>query len=337
MSLTASAPITAPPSAKHPAEALLHRLEWTVLRRLDGLLPGAQRLLWRGSGTDLVDLRPYQHGDDLRRIDWHVTARLHDPHVRQYADERGVDAWFLVDLSASMGAAVTVSPLERGTALVALLAQLLTRQHCRIGALLYRPQSVTAPSPTPARALELLRPAGTRQQVLRLLLRLQPPMPASPRPPQTPHHTDLAELLQGAERLVRRRSLLFVISDFLSRPGWVEPLGRLALRHDVMAVRLGTPAWPATLPRDSGLIRIGDAESGEQMLIDTHDPAFRARLSQLSQARETAVRQALQRTGADTLELHDHDDLLDALLRCIELRRRRPLRLRLAHLPPEPV
>lgn len=332
MSLPASAPIAAPPITKHPAEALLHQLEWTVLRRLDGLLPGAQRLLWRGNGTDLVDLRPYQHGDDLRRIDWHVTARLREPHVRQYTDERGVDAWFLIDLSASMGAAQ-----ERGTALVALLARLLTRQQDRIGALLYRPQVAAAPSPTPVRPLELLRPAGTRQQVLRLLRHLQRPMPADPPLGQTPHHTDLAELLQGAERLVRRRSLLFVISDFLSRPGWTAPLGRLALRHDVLAVRLVAPAWPAALPRDSGLIRIGDAESGEQMLIDTHDPAFHARLSQLSQARETDVRQALQRTGADTLELHDHDDLLDALLRCIELRRRRPLRLRLAHLPPEPV
>ena len=94
--------VTAPPHAGTDAEALLHRLEWTVLRRLDGLLQGDYRTLWRGAGLDLADLREYQHADDVRHIDWNVTARLQVPHVRQYTEDRELTAWFLIDLSGSI-------------------------------------------------------------------------------------------------------------------------------------------------------------------------------------------------------------------------------------------
>ena len=92
----------APPARDRTSEALLRRLEWTVIRRLDGLLQGNYRTLWRGAGLDLADLREYQHHDDVRHIDWNVTARLQQPHVRQFTEDREMSAWFLLDLSGSV-------------------------------------------------------------------------------------------------------------------------------------------------------------------------------------------------------------------------------------------
>src|SRR5678816_1400969 len=120
------------------AEALLKQLEWTVIRRLDGLLQGNYRTLWRGAGLDLADLREYQHHDDVRHIDWNVTARLQQPYVRQFTEDRELSAWFLVDLSASVDFG-SGSATKRSVAreFVAVLARQLTRHGNRVGALLY--------------------------------------------------------------------------------------------------------------------------------------------------------------------------------------------------------
>ena len=120
------------------AEALLKRLEWTVLRRLDGLLQGDHRTLMRGAGLDLADLREYQHHDDVRHIDWNVTARLQQPYVRQFTEDRELSAWFLVDLSASVDfGSDRFTKRMVAREFVGVLARLLTRRGNRVGALLY--------------------------------------------------------------------------------------------------------------------------------------------------------------------------------------------------------
>ena len=120
------------------AEALLRRLEWTVLRRLDGLLQGDYRTLLRGGGVDLADLREYQYGDDVRHIDWNVTARLQQPHVRQFHEDRDLTAWFLLDLSGSVHfGSGEVSKLAISAGFVAALARVVTRHGNRVGALFY--------------------------------------------------------------------------------------------------------------------------------------------------------------------------------------------------------
>src|ERR1700749_2054044 len=131
-----------PPVAGLPddrdAEALLKRLEWTVLRRLDGLLQGDYRTLLRGAGLDLADLREYQHHDDVRHIDWNVTARLTIPHVREFTEDREMAVWFLVDLSPSVGFCSGEQRKRSVSAeFVAVLARLLTRHGNRVGAMLY--------------------------------------------------------------------------------------------------------------------------------------------------------------------------------------------------------
>lgn len=291
-------------------EQLLRRLEWTVLRKLDGLLQGDYRTLWRGAGLDLADLREYQHGDDVRHIDWNVTARLQQPHVRQYTEDRELTAWFLLDLTGSIDfGSDERTKLAVSEGFVSVLARLLTRHGNRVGALFYGPQPGGRP-------VAVLPPGIGRPHVLHLMagMRRRPPR-------KTGQPTVLADLLRSAENLLRRRSLVFVVSDFISAPGWSEPLGRLARRHEVMAVRLYDPLELA-LP-DVGLVTIEDAESGEQVLVDTQEPGFRERFEALAAQHEAALRQSLAEAGVDTLELATDDDLLTALLRCVALRRQR--------------
>ncbi len=299
-------PTTAP--APESAEQALRRLEWTVLRRLDGLLQGDYRSLLRGAGLDLADLREYQPGDDVRHIDWNVTARLQVPHVRVYTEDREMSAWFLLDLSPSVDFGSGERAKREVLAdFVAVLARLFTRHGNRVGAVLYN-GGIQA----------VLPPGSGRHHVLQLLQRVQAPAPQAE---DYPGITRLQDLLQHSAALLRRRSTVFVLSDFISEPGWERPLARLALRHEVLAVRLYDPL-EQELP-DLGLLPMRDAETGEQLLVDTHDPVFRARFAQLAAQREEALRQMLSRAGVDTLELATGEDLVSTLLRFAELRRQR--------------
>jgi uncharacterized protein (DUF58 family) len=289
------------------AQAVLQRLEWTVLRRLDGLLQGHHRTLMRGQGLDLADLREYQAQDDVRHIDWNLTARLDQPHVRIYTEDREMTAWFLLDLSGSVdfgSGPRRKNHLSRD--FVTAVARLLTREGNRVGALLYG-SAVEA----------VLPPRGGRLQVLQLLHRLQN------RPEATPavHPTQLQHLLQAGAHHIKRRSTVFVVSDFISEPGWEASLGLLARRHDVVAVRLFDPL-EMELP-DLGMVPMRDAETGEVLMVDTHDRRFRLRFAELAEQREQALRQALSASAVDALELRTDDDLLDALVRFCQLRQRR--------------
>jgi uncharacterized protein (DUF58 family) len=297
------------PVAKGSAEQLLRKLEWTVLRRLDGLLQGDYRTLMRGAGMDLADLREYQHHDDVRHIDWNVTARLNQPHVRVFTEDREMNAWFLLDLSPSMDfGSGDQRKRQVSSEFVAVLARTLTHHGNRVGAILYGAGVDTV---IPAR--------GGRQHVLQLLHALQ--MRSESSTTATTGPTRLHELLESAARLVRRRSTVFVVSDFISEAGWDKPLGMLAQRHEVIAVRLTDPL-ELELP-DLGLIPIRDSETGEQLLVDTHDTGFRKRFARIAAQREADLRQSLARAGVDTLELSTDDDLVSALMRFTDLRKRR--------------
>ena len=287
------------------AENILRRLEWTVIRRLDGLLHGDYQTLFRGFGLDLADLREYQYHDDVRYIDWNVTARLMTPYVRVYNEDREVTAWFLLDLSPSVDFGSNVKKRSVSTELVTVLARLLTRHGNRVGALFYGDRVDTV---IPAR--------GGRRHALHILHRIL----SRPEPTRS-SATNLRDLLQTAFRVMQRRSLVFVVSDFISTPGWAEPLAHLAQRHEIVAVRLYDPL-EMELP-DLGLIMMRDAETGEQLFVDTHDRSFRKGFAALAERREQELRSAFNHAGVDTLELSTSDDLVDALLRFADLRKRR--------------
>jgi uncharacterized protein (DUF58 family) len=304
------------PSPQHNAEQILRRLEWTVIRRLDGLLHGDYQTLFRGFGLDLADLREYQYHDDVRYIDWNVTARLQSPHVRVYNEDREVTAWFLLDLSPSVEFGSQIKKGAVSIEFVTVLTRLLTRHGNRVGALFYGDK------------VDTVIPARTgRRHVLHILHRM-----LSRSEPARPSATNLDELLRTAFRVMQRRSLVFIVSDFISAPGWTKTLAHLARRHEAIAVRLYDPL-EMNLP-DLGLLVMRDAETGEQIFVDTHDRAFRKRFSQLAEKRERELREAFADAGVDALELSTGDALVDAILRFADLRRRRSQLAAGGSLPP---
>jgi uncharacterized protein (DUF58 family) len=287
------------------AENILRRLEWTVIRRLDGLLHGDYQTLFRGFGLDLADLREYQYHDDVRYIDWNVTARLMTPYIRVYNEDREVTAWFLLDLSPSVDFGSQVKKRSLSTEFITLLTRLLTRHGNRVGCLFYGDSVDTV---IPARS--------GRRHVLHILHRILS------RPQRSRSAaTNVGDFLQTAFRVIRRRSLIFIVSDFISTPGWAKSLALLAQRHEIVAVRLYDPL-EMDLP-DLGLLMMSDAETGEQLFVDTHDRAFRKRFAAVAERHERELRSAFSQAGVDALELSTNDDLVDAILRFADLRKRR--------------
>jgi uncharacterized protein (DUF58 family) len=289
-------------------ERILQRLDWQVIRRLDGLLQGDYRSLFRGNGVDFADLREYQYGDDVRYIDWNVTARMDAPYIREYVEDREITAWFLLDLSPSVDfGTADAERLKRGVLIdfVTTLARLLTRHGNRVGAVFYG-----------SRVDRTIPARGGRIQVLRLVndLLRQPRLGRAP-------FTDLAPLLEAGQHAIKGRSLVFVISDFISAPGWERPLNLLTQRHEVLAVRL-FDRREVELP-DVGALLMQDAETGEQLYVDTHDKQFRRRFLEAADRREATLRDAFRRSGVDAVSLSTDEDLVPAIVRMARLRQRR--------------
>ncbi|RIK32704.1 MAG: DUF58 domain-containing protein [Anaerolineae bacterium] len=286
-----------PTLAVTPEQVLL-RLDWNVIRRLDGLLQGDYRTLFYGFGVDFADLREYQPGDDIRYIDWNVTARMDSPYVRQYHEDREITAWFLLDLSPSVDFGTTQNQ-KRNVLIdfVAVLARLLTRHGNRVGAMMF---GSGIQQTVPAR--------GGKLQVLRLIN----DMTKQPHLSRTAF-TNLKPFIDGALHSIKRRSLVFVISDFISEPGWERSLSLLGQRHEVIAVRLYDPR-EIELP-DVGMVVMEDAETGAQMFVDTHDLNFRKKFFAAAQKREQDLNAAFKRAGVDVLPLSTEDDLVRSIVR----------------------
>jgi len=292
------------PSSVQTPERLLRRLEWRVIRRLDGQLQGDYRTMFRGAGIDVADLREYELGDDVRHIDWNVTARTDVAHVRTFLEERELTAWLLLDRSPSMSFGPTDRPKETVLVEVATaLARVLTRAGNRVGAILYN-NDVERTVP----------PRNGRMQVLRLAHELL-------RPPTTSTgSTDLKRLIEAGAAVARRRSLVFVISDFISEPGWERSMARLRERHEVIAIRLVDPG-ELELP-DTGWIVVEDVETGELLSVDTSDPEFRPRFAEGAANREAEVRALAKNAGTPLYEVSTEDDLVRALVRMVASRKR---------------
>ena len=287
-------------------ERILQRVDWQVIRRLDGMLQGDYRSLFYGYGVDFADLREYQPEDDIRYIDWNVTARMNTPYVRKYVEDREITAWFLLDLSPSVDFG-TVQNMKRTVLIdfVTTVARLLTRHGNRIGAIFYDNR------------IERTIPArGGRNQVLRLVndLLKQPRLPRAA-------FTNLVPLLEGGLHAIKGRSLVFVLSDFICAPGWERPLSLLNQRHEVLAIRLWDPR-EVELP-DIGPIVMEDAETGEQLYVDTHDNKFRKRFEEAARRREAELAQAFKHAGVDMLSLSTEEDLVRAIVRFATLRQQR--------------
>ena len=286
-------------------DRLLLRLEWKVLRRLDGRLVGAYRSPRRGSGLDFAGVRDYVDGDDARFIDWNVTARTDQLVVREFNEDRELTVWLVLDRSGSM----TMGRPGRGkddvlAELALALARLFGRGGNRVGAVLYD-----------TGAVRVVRPGSGRRQALRIggeLAQVNSGARAT---------TDLSAMLDAAAG-VARRSLVVVISDFIGTGEWERPLARLAYRNEVVALRVVDGADDA-LP-EVGLIVVQDAETGESMLIDSADPLFQRSFRQGVDERETEIRAGMRRAGVPLHRVDTRTDLVDTLLAVIaETQRRR--------------
>jgi uncharacterized protein (DUF58 family) len=291
---------------KTATDRLLHRLEWRVVRRLDGRLQGGYRTPRRGIGLDLAGLRQYVEGDDARHIDWNVTARLDEPHIREFNEDRELTTWLVLDRSASMvvGGPGRVKQ-EVLAELSLILARLLGRSGNRVGAILYDTGTT-----------RIVPPGSGRGHALRIGRELD----------RGPHSraaatTDLAAMLDTVAPLARR-CLIVVISDFIGTGEWQRPLFRLAHRNEVVALRIVDGADDA-LP-EAGLIVVEDAETGEQILVDSADPWFRARFRDEVDERDVQLRSGMRRAGVTLHRVDTGSDLVETLLDVItETRRRR--------------
>ncbi|MEV0897592.1 DUF58 domain-containing protein [Actinoplanes sp. NPDC049802] len=278
-------------------ERLLRRLEWKLGRRLDGRLQGSYRTVWHGAGLDFTDLRAYTAEDDVRHIDWNVTARVDEPFVRLYTEDREMTAWLVIDRSASMRFGAGAGKESTASDLAISIGRLISQGGNRVGAILFDNGSH-----------RVIPPRTGRDQVLRIARDLTTDLPK-----KSDQTTDLTAMLTlAAATTAQRRGLVFVMSDFIGDPGWDRPLARLTHRHEVVVIRVVDPA-ELELP-DLGLILVEDAETGEQLLVDTSDPLLRARLTEQVGAREDELAEGMRRAGVDAHRITTDQDMLATLV-----------------------
>ena len=287
---------------------MLRRVDWEIVRKLHGHLQGDYRSGALGEGLDVADLREYEVDDDVRRIDWNVTARMAEPYVRQYDEDREITVWFVVDRSASMqfGHGGTTKEDVAAT-LTTAMSRVFMFSGNRVGALLWNNGATT-----------VIEPRTGSTHLLRLISQLHEPTAS---PTANGPDAELANLLEAAAVAARRPSMVVVVSDFLTAPGWETAMRRLSVRHDVLAIRVLDPQ-ESQLP-DAGLVVVHDAETGEQLTVDTSDRKFRDRFAEAARDREASLQVAAARAGVDLVSVPTDADLTSVLLQMVARRKKR--------------
>ncbi|MEJ7583702.1 MAG: DUF58 domain-containing protein [Acidimicrobiales bacterium] len=284
---------------------MLRHLDLLISRRLDGLLHGDYLGLVPGHGSDLGETRRYQAGDDVRRIDWNVTARLQEPYVRETIADRELETWLLVDQSPSLDFGTAFCE-KRDLAIsgAAAVGFLTARTGNRIGAVLLAPDATIT---VPAR--------GGRDHLMALLHRVVAAKRAEG------GVTDLAAGISRMALTTRRRGLAVVISDFLGDDTWVRPLSRLAVRHETLCVEIVDPR-EVELP-SVGVLQLVDPRTGALHEVQTSNPRLRERYAEAARAQRGAIADGIRGAGSDHLQLRtDRDWLLD-LISFVAARRQR--------------
>ncbi|HEY7938565.1 MAG TPA: DUF58 domain-containing protein [Acidimicrobiales bacterium] len=322
MTPPAAVPNRVPPSALDPfsgasgtlegfagqPDQVLRRLELTITRRLDGLLHGNHLGLVPGHGSELGETRAYQPGDDVRRIDWNVTARMQSPFLRQTIADRELETWVVVDLSPSLDFGTALCE-KRDLAVAAAAAVGFLTNHTgnRIGGMLLGPRG------------DRIFPARGGRDHLMAFLHLLATAERVER-----GTTDLGAGLKHMGAITRRRGMVVVISDFLDQAAWADGLSRLAVRHDVLAIEIVDPR-ELSLP-DVGTLVLTDPETGATAEVDTSSRKLRERFHAAATTQREAIAGAIRRSGADHLELRTDRDWLRDLIRFVGMRRQRQTR-----------
>jgi uncharacterized protein (DUF58 family) len=266
------------------------------------LFAGEYRSVFRGQGMEFAEVRAYEHGDDFRSIDWNVSARLASPFVKTFTEERELTLMLIVDQSGSTRFGEPLTKAGMAVEVAAVLALAAAYHNDRVGALLF------------SDAIErVIPPRKGRRHALRVIRDLVAFEPAGRR-------TNLGASLSYASRLLRHRSIVVVLSDFIAE-GWERPLSRLGARHEVVAITVDDPR-ENQLP-ESGWIEMADAETGKRILVDTGSREVRLRVAQLAQRRREERTRALVGAGADQVHLETGTDYAIPLRRAFALRARR--------------
>ncbi len=308
MSPRTTGAIPVPDTRPARAEAVLSRLQLLVTRKLDGLLQGDYVGLLPGPGSEAGESREYRPGDDVRRMDWPVTARTTVPHVRRTVADRELETWRAVDLSARLDFG-TAQWLKRDLVVAAAtaMAHLTVRGGNRIGAV------VGTGDPGGDAAMHRL-PARAGRKEAHGLLR------AIARTEVRPGRSDLGALVDMLNRPPRRRGVAVVISDFLAPPErWARPVRKLAVRHDVLAIEVVDPR-ELELP-DVGVLTLVDPETGAVHEVQTADPKLRRRYAEAASAQRAAIATALRGAGAAHLRLRTDSDWLLDMVRFVAAQR----------------
>lgn len=326
-SVVASPTAATLPLSKLAPEAALRRLELTVVRRLDGFLHGDHQGLLPGPGSESSDAREYVPGqDDVRKLDWAVTARTTVPHVRDTIADRELEIWALLDTTPSMNwGTAGVTKRDLGIAAIATIGFLSQRMGDRFGGLIMRPEGVTR------------IPARSGRTALYALLRRMLTEPIVPDHAHGPY--DLAEGIERLSRSEKRRGMRLIVSDFLTPgdievdtnvpPAWERPIRQLSLRHQVLAIEV-VDAREIDFP-DMGDLLIRDPETDFARYVNTSDPDARARMNAATAAQRERIRVALRRAGAAHIQLRTDSDWVHDIARFVLAYRRTASTL---HQPP---
>jgi uncharacterized protein (DUF58 family) len=289
------------PPKKSSIRDRLGRVHWPVTGSLGVHPAGEYRSRGRGPGLEQADVREYLAGDDPRQIDWNLSARSDRTFIREAHPDRGLDAWLILDTSRSLDWG-TARSLKREAAgeLVVAASILLARRGNRVGALIFDQGLQHIIPPSSGRA--------ARSTLIAEATRVRGPGEDGP--------TDLARALVQARRLIRRPSLLVVVSDFLTPSGWQEPLKILGLRHEVVAAVIGDPR-ESELP-DVGLLRLEDPETKRQIEVDTGDRKLRERFRSAAQEQRRQLLADIRAARTAVFELSTSEDVLVQLLRLFQ-------------------
>jgi uncharacterized protein (DUF58 family) len=285
-------------------EPLLRALDVDVRRRVDGLLAGDFRSVLLGEGTELAQVRAYVPGDDVRQIEWNVTARTREAHVKVHHAERALTTWLVLDDSPSMAFGTAdrrKADVAEGVSLA--VAHIATRRANRLGVMTFG-----------GAQLDVTRPSQGRAGLLSLLLTLRR------RGNSTGDGVGLNAALARAGAALQTRSAIFIVSDFRGDLDWARALGRLAHRNEVFAVEIVDPREQRLV--DIGDVYLSDPESGRQVRVDTRDRALRERFEREAALEREEVRRVLRRAGANHVALSTAGDWLRTLAGFLTERRR---------------
>jgi len=294
--------VTLPPDLM----ARVRQIQIRTRRLVNDLLSGAYRSTFRGSGVEFEEVRPYQPGDDVRSIDWHRTARGGEAFIKTYVEERELTLQLLVDTSRSMDfGSQELTKRESAAQLCALLAYVALRQQDRVGLSLFGAE--------PGLHLPPRKGAGSVSRVVREVIAAEP----------TGGGTDYHAVLERELMTLRRRSLLFLVSDFIGAGDgpWADTLASLTRRHEVIAVRVSDPL-EEELPA-AGRIVLEELEGGGSVELDTRSRKVREAWSEAARRRRAELTAVLARARVDLIELSTAGNVADPLVRYFKQRRRR--------------